>query len=152
MDLFSRPPPTSLWIPEVHLKAAMLALKDAHFPGPAGRMAFRQWTFDLAARLFRAPLYRVMFFVLSPSRLIRGYEARWHTFHRGGVEARVLGATERSLCMRVTYPPHLYCEYGLMGLSTSIAAALDAAGGRSVRVEAAPISSAEAELDCRWEE
>lgn len=141
----------SLWLPEVHFKAAMLALKDAHFPGPAGRAAYRQWTFDLAARLFRAPLYRVMFLVLSPARLLRGYEARWHTFHRGGVEMRVVGSTDRSVRMRVTSPPHLYCEYGLIGLSTSIAAALDAAGGKNVRVEAAALSSGEAEIDGRWE-
>src|SRR5262245_41883343 len=70
------------WIPEVCQNSILLAIADTHF---ADRSAdeFQEWVYGRNQRLFAKPLYRVLFFVLSPERLLVGAERRWSAFRRG---------------------------------------------------------------------
>lgn len=69
-SLIRRPPPLSAWIPETCFHGVMFALQDVYFPGPRGREEFRRWTYQQASSLLQTTLYRALFFVVSPTRLI----------------------------------------------------------------------------------
>jgi hypothetical protein len=140
----------SEWIPEAQFQAAMFAIRDVHFPGPPGREGFRRWTHELAASLFRTPLYRALFFVVSPTRLLRGMEARWHTFHRGGVELRLLEEDKNVIRLRLSFPAFLYSDLSVIGISTSCLAAAEAAGAHDATVKSARASESEAEIVMTW--
>jgi hypothetical protein len=148
--LIRRPPALTAWIPEVHFNAAMFAMRDIHFPGLHGREEFRRWTYKLAASLFQTTLYRALFFVVSPMRLLRGMESRWHTFHRGGVELHLVEERKTLARIRITYPDFLYVDLGLVGVQTSVQAAVEAAGGREVSVVLARVSDGETDLLTTW--
>jgi hypothetical protein len=149
-SLIRTPPAVTAWIPEAHFNAAMFAVRDIHFPGLRGREDFRRWTHQLAATLFQTTLYRALFFVVSPMRLLRGIESRWHAFHRGGVELRIVEERKTLARIRITYPDFLYVDLALVGLQTSVQAAVEAAGGREVTVVVARLSDGETELLTVW--
>lgn len=148
--LLLSPPPVTAWIPEAHFNAAMFALRDIHFPGAQGREGFRAWTHELAASLYRTQLYRVLFLVMSPLRLLHGVEARWGAFHRGGVDLRCTEASGRRASFRLTYPDFLYWDLSIVGISTSLSAAIEAAGGHDVVVVTQGFSDGATDLAISW--
>lgn len=146
--LVAHPPPVSVWIPEVQFNAVSIAIRDVHFPGPA-LDAYLAWVYDQNRRLFTAALYRALFFVLSPERLLVGMEKRWGSFRRG-TEARVVERSSSTVEIRVTTPPFLTNEITVRGLAAAMQSAIDCAGARRSHVEGAQLSPTEVAYRGRW--
>jgi uncharacterized protein (TIGR02265 family) len=137
-----------VWVPEVHYTVSVVATREVHFPGADDR-AFAAWVHERNVRLLRAPLYRALFFLLSPERLLAGMEQRWGTFRRGTelhLEAQSAGHVE--LVLRT--PPHLYPPIQAVAVSGAFLAALQAAGARKARVEGELRGSTEVVFRGTW--
>jgi uncharacterized protein (TIGR02265 family) len=146
--LVDRPPPVSVWVPEVHFHVVMLAILEAHFGGrsDAGYLA---WVHDQNARVLSTPLYRVLFLVVSPERLVVGMQQRWGAFRRG-TEPRLVTRGPRDVELRVHSPPHLYGPLNVEGMSHALRAAVECAGARDARVEGEIASPTEVVYRFRW--
>src|SRR3954447_26575263 len=83
-ELVDAPPPSSLWIPEVHATALFLAICDAHFESDDDYVRF---SLDFNRELLRGPLYRVLMFMASPTRLVPFVGRQWGALHRGSTLA-----------------------------------------------------------------
>ncbi|MEZ4222006.1 MAG: DUF2378 family protein [Polyangiaceae bacterium] len=149
-ELVTSPPPVSTWVREVHANSLMIAVRDVHFQvGAAGLDDYSEWTRQRNVVLMTRPLYRALFRFLSPDRLLRGLEGRWHAFRRGttaDAHRRGPGHVEFEL----HYPSHLYDEVVLAGLRGALVAALEAAGGEDAQVELLGFQEQEARYAIRW--
>lgn len=127
---FDTPPLVSAWVPEVHLFAMLHALRDLVFDEPA----LHAFVSSGIARMISSPLYKIMFLVVTPTRLLYGIGRRWDQFHRGTtMTASDLGDV---IDVHVEHPPHLYSST-IRGLTAAtFLTAVTAAGGRGYRVEA----------------
>lgn len=145
--LVDAPPPVSVWVPEVHFNVVMQAVRDAHFDAQEDR--FLEWVYTQNRKLFAAPLYRAMFFLISPERLLVNLQRRWSSLRVGStLEHEPLGPG--LLRLRVTTPPRLYSMEVASGLATAVRAAIDAAGGKQAEVTPTLPSDTSVELLVRW--
>jgi hypothetical protein len=146
--LIEQPPPVTAWIPEVHQNALMLAILDTHFD-ETDFDGFFAWILDRNRRLFSSPLYRALFFVLSPQRLLGGFQRRWSTFRRGTTLA-IERSDDRGARARLTSPPHLHTKTSARGLGIGFQAALERAGGSDVDVDIPFQSPTETIYEISW--
>jgi hypothetical protein len=145
--LVDRPPAVSAWVPEVHFNAVMLIIRDAHFGGDADR--FHAWVYEQNLRLLSTPLYRALFLVLSPERLIVGMEKRWAMFRRGTTPG-VIRHGAKDVELRVQAPPNLYMAPTVEGTSAALRAAIACAGALPPQVEGSVRSATEVAYRLRW--
>jgi hypothetical protein len=123
------PPLVSAWVPEVHLFAALHALRDLVFDDTA----LDDYVSAGIQRMISGPLYKIMFLVVSPKRLLQGIGRRWDQFHRGTTldVGNDQGATLDAV---VTHPPHMYSPTIQRVTAASFRTAVVAAGGEGYRV------------------
>jgi hypothetical protein len=145
---FARRPAPTEWVPEVHLVALTTSLVDTLFRDqPAA--AFERWALLENKQLLSGPLYRVLFAVLSPERILVGMEKRWSAFHRGTTFEPVEAGRFMAI-VRFAYPPHLLSPQTLITRSTAIRAAVETAGAKLVSVEAREESPKSTLFEVRW--
>ncbi|MCZ7677693.1 MAG: hypothetical protein M5U28_02505 [Sandaracinaceae bacterium] len=103
-QLVREPPPVSSWVPEVHALVAMIAIRDRHFaPGEIGLSAYEEWTYERNKKLLARPLYRALFLLLSPERLLRNVGNRWAMFRRGS-RLELVERSASSATVRLSFP------------------------------------------------
>ncbi len=147
--LLDTPPPVSVWVPEVHFNIAMLAILDAHF-GPRNLSGYQEWIYEQNRKLFRTPLYRAVFLVMSPERLLHGLEKRWESFRRGSM-LRQVRLAEREVELRLTSPEHLYVPLLVQGMREAVRAGIDSAGALRSQVTGEIVSPTEIVYRLTWE-
>jgi hypothetical protein len=143
-ELVSSPPLPSQWVSEVQFNTLMLAHEDV-YPKPA----FREWVYARNRKLFNSSLYRILFLVVSPERLVSQMSSRWGAFRRG-TELVVVDSTPKHFIVDVRYPSFLYDSHVIANLKVAATAALDAAGGHDPRVSYGDIGETRTRFDIRW--
>ena len=130
LEWFRTPPLVSAWVPEVHMFAMLHALRDLVYDEPT----LHAFVSSGIQRMISSPLYKIMFLVVTPTRLLYGIGRRWDQFHRGTtMTATDLGDV---IDVHVEHPPCLYSPT-IRGLTAAtFLTAVTAAGGRGYRVEA----------------
>jgi hypothetical protein len=146
--LVDHPPPVSVWVPEVHFNVVMLAILESQFGGRSDQ-GYLAWVYDQNARVLSTALYRMLFFVVSPERLIVGMQKRWAAFRRG-TEPRLVTHGPRDVELRVQSPPHLYGPLNVEGMSHALRAAVECAGAKDARVDGLIASPTEVVFRFRW--
>src|SRR4051812_19645757 len=131
--LVERPPLVSAWVSEVHYIVVMLTIREVHFPG-ADPAPFTAWVHERNVQLLSAPLYRALFFLLSPERLFNGLARRWGVFRRGS-ELHLLRLIPGEVDLTLRTPPNLYVTTIAQAVAAALCAALEHAGARHARVE-----------------
>ena len=76
---FETPPLVSAWVPEVHMFAMLHLLRDLVYDDAK----LDEFVGSGIQRMISSPLYKLMFLVVSPTRLLHGIGRRWEQFHRG---------------------------------------------------------------------
>lgn len=150
VQLVVEPRPLSAWIPEVHALTAMLAVRDLHFaPGTVGLKAYERWTRERNRRLLGRPLYRALFLLLSPTRLLRGVGRRWSMFRQGST-LEMLSQEPGKASLQVVYPSFLFDDTVARGLTGALVAATELAGGREAEVEIQSVAEQRTKFEIRW--
>jgi len=149
-ELIEQPLPVTAWVPEVRSLSILIAVRDCHFSqDEAGLRAYEEWVFNRNRRLLQRPLYRALFLLLSPERLISGVEKRWSAFRRG----TSLSVIERSggrAVVAIRHPPHLLDPTAQLGMCAAFRAASVAAGARDVSSEVVCAAETETRCELRW--
>ena len=102
--LFENPPLVSQWVPEVHLIAMCCAMREAFFESDE---AYLQWVRQGLRQIFAGPLYRMVFALFSPTRLVKSSTRRWGAIRRG-TQRELVELNVNGNLGRVRYPPRLY--------------------------------------------
>jgi hypothetical protein len=146
--LIEQPPPVSAWVPEVPFNAAVLAIYDEVFGGEDLR-GFEDWVCDFNRALFANPLYRVLFALVSPARLVSLAASRWSAFHRGSSLVRLEHRADFSR-LRLGFPSRLFGHVMLVGFTAGVRAAAMVAGARAATGKLETATDTFAEYSVRW--
>jgi len=147
--LVTSPVAAAAWVPEVHVTALYLAISDLELPDEAAFVARAEVA---NKELLTGPLYRIMMMVASPAYLAKNAESRWNTFHRGikmTAESLPQGKSGTAV-FRLDYPKALVPELIARANTTAFKAAIEAAGGRGVKVELTRFGPESSTLACSW--
>lgn len=145
LGLLDAPPLPNAWMPEVAFNALMLAHEDG-----MPRAQFAEWVYGRNRKLFESSLYRVLFLVVSPERLLVGMAHRWSAF-RTGSELRLLERSAHAARVELCYPEHLHDERTLSNIVVAVRAAIDAAGAKRAETTLEVASATRAVVDLRWQ-
>ena len=143
-ELIRVPPLPNEWVSEVRFNAVMLAHEDVI---PHG--VFREWVYSRNRKLFNSSLYRILFLVVSPERLLNQMSSRWAAFRRGTELVKVSSAPNHFVA-DIRFPSFLYDKHVLANVTVAVTAALDAAGAHNPHVKLVAINETSARFDIRW--
>lgn len=149
LQLLREPPPVSSWVPEVLFNATMLATFDQDFAEVGGERAFLNWVYRRNLKLLDRPFFRVLFKVVSPSRLLIGAKHRWSAFHRG-TKLDVVERDTTSGVVLLSYPATLFPSVALGAFGMSFRAAAETAGAKGVVVERTDPAPGESRYALTW--
>lgn len=147
-ELLRSPPPVNTWIPETLFNAAALAIYDREFGGD-NLEGFEHWVYQINRDIFRKPLYRVLFLLISPRRLLINVARRWGAFHRGS-NLTLLESTDDEARLRLEFPPYVFSEEMIYAFGGAWRAAADTAGAYGARSDLERTSESVAEYHVRW--
>lgn len=133
------------WMPDAAGVLLRLMLRDAYLTDDA---SFMRWNFDVSAKVFSTPTYRVLMYVLSPTLVLMGAARRWGTFRQGSTLAAEGGKEAATLTL--TFPALLYPEVVCRAFGESFRAALAAAKAQGIEVELRSFKPGEAVYATRW--
>ncbi len=142
------PPAVSSWMPETAYVALTMTIYGKYFGG-SDIARFTQWICDLNVTMFRTPLYRILFVLMSPERLLFGIAKRWNTFHLGS-SLTVLERGANAVLLELEYPPHLFSEAMAHAFAGSATAAVQVAGGRNAASHLESVTPTHARYWMRW--
>jgi len=144
-DVVRNPPPATGWIPEVVFRCMTRAIFDTHFETP---QEYFEWSYHSQRKLLDGPLYRILFFMVSPERVAKQASSRWERFHRGmRLDAAV---SDGSLRGTLTYPPHLVEAFDHRTSMSGFRAGLMLAGATDVHAALEDVTATRAVLTFRW--
>ncbi|MBL8680694.1 MAG: hypothetical protein JNK05_16060 [Myxococcales bacterium] len=148
--LIEAPPPVSAWVREVPVNV-MLLVTGEHLVRTTGRRdAMNERAYEASKQLLSTPLYKILFLVVSPERLVSGVDRRWNALRRG-TRLELLSHSPHSAHLRAHMPEGLYTR-GLLELrASSMRAALDCAGGRRSKVTLDALTKSAVDFMCSWE-
>jgi hypothetical protein len=148
--LVTQPPPVSAWVSEVPVNALILVQHELLKQRTGDPSAMIDRAFDSTRALLSTPLYKILFLVMSPERLLSGIDKRWGALRRGTyVEALEHTAKLARIC--VHFPQNHYNQTLLAIRAASVRAALVCAGGRDARVDVEPSSAETIDYVCHWQ-
>ena len=94
-------------------------------------------------------LRNVLALLVSPDRLLTGIEKRWGAFRRGS-EIHVVNRAKNTAQLQLRYPACLYPPLSTQSMSVAFQAAMEHAGAKQARVEAATSSATETVFTVHW--
>jgi hypothetical protein len=142
------PPGFSEWVPYVYMQILTLAYGDFIFKTNGEMVNF---IYEMSKRLIRKPAYRVMLFVVSPTRLLGATSQRFNVFQRG-LDLTLLESSKKHAILRLEYPEHIFSMEAQAGCqSVALLSAVEAAGAKNVHWEIAEFSPNHTIMAYEWE-
>ncbi|MDP3277404.1 MAG: hypothetical protein Q8Q09_19610 [Deltaproteobacteria bacterium] len=129
LSLVRNPPAVSTWVREAHFNALMLAIFDLQVARTGNPRVMHEAAYAQTKALLNTALYRILFVLMSPERLLSGLEKRWSALRRG-TRIELRESTAGMACIRMHYAPHLYTQLLVEFRAESLRAALECAGGK----------------------
>jgi hypothetical protein len=143
------PPAVHHWIPEVQHSTLMLAAYEQVFASAGGISGFETWVFEDNKRLLSSGLYRVLFAVVSPERVLLGAPKRWTAFRRGS-SIRVLESKRAEALVEMVHPKGLMNLVGIIAVGAAWRAAARVAGATATKVAVVEWDGARAVYQLRY--
>ena len=122
------PLPTQ-WVSEVQLNALGLAYEDS-----MPRATHEAWVFDRNRAILTNPLYKILFWMITPERLFVGLPQRWSAFRRG-TELSLLDRSTGGARLRLGFPKNLHDRTTLANVCVAGRVVAEAAGARTATME-----------------
>lgn len=120
---------TMEWVPEVLSNAISLNARE----GYRSDEAWIQAVYDRQRRFYATPLYRALMLVMSPTLMTMGAQQRWGAYRKGS--ELLVAKWHKEGGKNVTFgtlrfPPGLFNLLMLRGFTSTMRAAVDAAGAK----------------------
>lgn len=146
-SMINTPPLNSQWVPDTVFFGALHAQADYHC---MSETHYAEWLREANRRLFKSPVYRMIFSFTSPGMLLTLCSSTWGTMHRG-TSLRILASDKTSATAQLTFPERLYDHLSVKAIAAGVLVALEQANIRSPSVSTTEITSTSARLEARWE-
>jgi hypothetical protein len=124
--LITQPRVHSSWVSEVLTTCLYLGVRDLCFPSDD---AFVDHFREVNRAVVSSPMYRVMFALVSPLRLIDGGAKRMSALHRG-LGVSILETRSHGGRLALSYPPNLLPRLIARCYATAFEVLVEAAGGK----------------------
>lgn len=148
--LIDAPPPVSAWVREVPVNVILLATSEQLARTTGRRDAMNARAYEASKRLLSTPLYKILFLVVSPERLVSGVDRRWNALRRG-TRLELLAHSPRTAHLRAHMPEGLYTRSLLELRASSMRAALECAGARNAKVALEALTKSTVDFMCSWD-
>lgn len=148
-ELLLRPPPASVWFPEVHFHALLHAVYD-HSYGSTRALEYEQWTTAGTRALLASPVYRIAFMLVTPARLMRSLQSRWELMRRG-TELLLEHGDASSCLLRIKHPLALYSDLHRRTRAATVRTVIECAGGKLVTARVTNVTLLSWQVLCKWE-
>jgi hypothetical protein len=148
-QLVVRMPGPNDWVPVAHQCGLALCVYDLNFANNGGLAAYGAWTIEVQRRLLGSALYRILFAVMSPERLLVGATHRWSAFNRGMNLEAITSSNGRG-AFRLKRPPHLLPALSLVGYGASFRAGLELCGAMDIVVQRHDESPSSTLYEYQW--
>jgi len=139
--------PASSWVPEVHCNVVLSVMIDVNFHSRVEGFLAHAHARNIA--LLSSPLYRALFFVSSPERVLRRAGDRWNTLRRGS-SLNVLDHSSNSARLEVVYPKNLLPAHIAALRTATFEDVITCAGAKDARVEVESLEAERAVFKARW--
>jgi hypothetical protein len=134
------------WMPEAHGLIVRLLVRDVVFQNDAD---YHRWYYDIAAKIFAKPLYRVLMYVVSPTLVMLGAQKRWAAFREGTTLSAKIDRNQGEIELK--FPERLYPELILVGFGEAFRASVVAARARNAKVELIEAAPERARWKISWQ-
>lgn len=150
IELAKDPPPVSAWVSEVVSMTITVAIRDLHFPPGQGDAEYEAWTYERNRRLLGSRIYRPVFLLISPERLLRFANMRWNRIRRGS-SLEVLEQSKGFAKVQSRYPRNLHEGSVAIGMRGAMRAVTELAGGKNVRVHVPEVGETQTTFDIEYD-
>lgn len=134
------------WMPEAHGVLIRLVIRDVAFQADAD---YHRWYYDIAAKIFAKPIYRVLMYVVSPTLVMLGAQKRWAAFREGTTLSARIDRNQGEIELK--FPERLYPELLLVGFGEAFRASVVAARARNAKVELIEAAPERARWKIGWQ-
>lgn len=141
------PPLPNTWLPVTHVVGTLLAIADEY---QLDERTFLAWRGEQYRALFSGPLYRVLFAVLSPERLVGGAAHKWKSLTRDSLVLDRVETKHGAAEIAVSWPAHLLPPLVARSLMEGVRAALELSGAKEPSLEMHRAASTGAVYSLRW--
>ncbi len=147
VELFEHPPAPSGWVPEVPVHALMTITAHDHH---GGELAYLEHALHGNRALLDSLAFRILFRFVSPKKVLIQATERWQLFH-AGTQIEVETTRDRRGGVLLMRTPPQHCPLLVAkGYAMAIRAAVEAAGGKTVDIDAEARSPTLIAYDVRW--
>lgn len=140
------PPPTNVWMPEVHAECLWLLGLDVKCGGDPA--TFDRWGYDVNHALLAQPIYRAVFGILGGRLTVRAIGAAWSSFHRGVTQDVEMKGNSGTITLRG--PPHLLPPPLAPSYATAYRAGLAVAGLPGATAKVIETTSTSMQFSVSW--
>ncbi|MEW5847734.1 MAG: hypothetical protein AB2A00_02930 [Myxococcota bacterium] len=135
------------WLPEAHVTAVWLAIRDLYHPDDESYLRF---IYEGNRELLSGVVYGLLFKLIGIPRLLAGAGGKWGQMHRGiGITVTSTPETLRA-ALRLDFPPGLVPPLVCKGYSQAFRAAMEIAGGKDVQLALTDFTTTRAMFEATW--
>jgi hypothetical protein len=146
-ETLRNPPPASTWLPVTHVVGTLLAIAD-HYE--LDDRAFLAWRREQYQSLLGGPLYRVLFAVMSPEKLVAGAAHKWRSLTKDSLVLERVETARGAAEIVVSWPAHLLPALVARSLMEGVRAALELSGATRPSLEMHDLTPTGARYALRW--
>ena len=141
------PPPPSAWLPVTHVVGTLLLIAD-HYD--LDDDAFIAWRSEQYRALLGGPLYRVLFAVLSPERLVAGAAHKWKSLTKDSLVLEQVKVERGAGEIIVSWPENILPAIIARSLMEGVRAALELSGAKAPTITIRDLTKTGARYVLRW--
>lgn len=141
------PPLPTAWLPVTHVVGTLLVIADEY---DLDERSFLAWRREQYRALLAGPLYRVLFAVLSPERLVSGAAHKWKSLTRDSLILERV-ETQRGVAeITISWPEHILPPLVARSLMEGVRAALELSGAQRPAIDLHDLTPTGARYSLRW--
>lgn len=146
-EMLRNPPPVTAWISEVDANCIFLGVREAGFRTDDEYYAFSA---ERSRQLMSRAMYRLMFALITPRRVVKGAAWKWTQFHRGTTMTGTLDDDSRGGTLEVRFPAGLMSPIAAGGYAGALRAAFGMSTSAPVSLEIADTTPSSFSYRAQW--
>jgi hypothetical protein len=145
--MVANPPPVTAWVSEVEANCIFLGVREACFRTDDEYYLFSA---ERSHQLMSRPMYRLMFALISPRRVVKGAAWKWTQFHRGTSLTGTLDDDEKGGRLELRFPEGLMSPIAAGGYAGALRAAFTMSTSSPVSLEITETTPSSFIYRARW--
>jgi len=146
-ELVRNPPPVTAWVSEVVANCIFLGIREACCESDEDYYTFSA---ERSRQMMRRPMYKLMFALITPRRVVKGAGWKWTQFHRGTTMTGALDEDGRGGTLEVRFPPGLMSPIAAGGYAGALRAAFELSSSTPVTLEIEDTRPGSFRYRARW--